>query len=67
MVGVSTGIPFSKGHGTGNDFVVLSDPEGDLDLSPELIRALCDRRFGVGGDGVLWVANGCLLRRPSST
>ncbi len=55
MVGVSTGIPFSKGHGTGNDFVVLSDPEGDLDLSPELIRALCDRRFGVGGDGVLRV------------
>ncbi len=52
---MSSGIPFSKGHGTGNDFVVLCDPEGDLDLSAELVRALCDRRFGLGGDGVLRV------------
>ncbi len=44
---------FTKGHGTGNDFVVLPDPDGDLDLSPALVAALCDRRTGIGADGVL--------------
>ncbi|OLB80057.1 MAG: diaminopimelate epimerase [Actinobacteria bacterium 13_2_20CM_2_71_6] len=46
---------FAKGHGTGNDFVVLPDPDGALDLTPDLVRRLCDRRFGIGGDGVLRV------------
>ncbi|HVU74949.1 MAG TPA: diaminopimelate epimerase [Mycobacteriales bacterium] len=46
---------FAKGHGTGNDFVVLPDPDGTLDLTPERVRALCDRRRGIGGDGVLRV------------
>lgn len=46
---------FAKGHGTGNDFVILPDPDGELDLTPALVRALCDRRFGIGGDGVLRV------------
>jgi diaminopimelate epimerase len=46
---------FAKGHGTGNDFVLLPDPDGALDVTPELVRALCDRRFGIGGDGVLRV------------
>ncbi|MBL7501004.1 diaminopimelate epimerase [Frankia sp. CNm7] len=46
---------FVKGHGTGNDFVIVPDPDGDLDLTPELVRALCDRRTGVGADGVLRV------------
>lgn len=50
-----TGLRFAKGHGTENDFVVLPDPDGDLDLSPALVRALCDRRRGVGADGVLRV------------
>lgn len=49
------GIPFLKGHGTGNDFVVLPDADGQLDLTPDLVRRLCDRRFGIGGDGVLRV------------
>ncbi|MDQ1648885.1 MAG: diaminopimelate epimerase [Frankiaceae bacterium] len=49
------GLPFVKGHGTGNDFVVLPDADGLLDLTPALIRRLCDRRFGIGGDGVLRV------------
>ncbi|MFH8251013.1 diaminopimelate epimerase [Microbacterium sp. B2969] len=48
-------IPFTKGHGTGNDFVIVPDPDGVLDLSDEQIAALCDRRFGIGGDGVLRV------------
>ncbi|MGH3714831.1 MAG: diaminopimelate epimerase [Micromonosporaceae bacterium] len=46
---------FSKGHGTGNDFVLLPDLDGALDLTPALVRALCDRRTGIGGDGVLRV------------
>ncbi len=49
------GRRFVKGHGTGNDFVLLPDPDGDLDLTPELVRALCDRRRGIGGDGMLRV------------
>ena len=47
--------PFLKGHGTENDFVVLPDPDGTVhgDLSADRVRALCDRRAGIGGDGVL--------------
>jgi diaminopimelate epimerase len=48
-------VEFTKGHGTGNDFVILPDPDGALDLSPGLVAALCDRRRGLGGDGVLRV------------
>ena len=49
--------PFVKGHGTENDFVLLPDPDGSVhgDLSAERVRALCDRRGGIGGDGVLRV------------
>ena len=46
---------FLKGHGTENDFVLLPDPDGRLELSPERVAALCDRRAGIGGDGVLRV------------
>jgi diaminopimelate epimerase len=49
------GIAFTKGHGTENDFVLLDDPDGTLDLTPELIRALADRRAGIGADGVIRV------------
>jgi diaminopimelate epimerase len=48
-------MKFLKGHGTGNDFVILPDPDGALTLTPELVARLCDRRFGLGGDGVLRV------------
>jgi diaminopimelate epimerase len=44
---------FAKGHGTENDFVVLLDPEGQLELTASLAARLCDRRAGIGGDGVL--------------
>jgi diaminopimelate epimerase len=46
---------FAKGHGTGNDFVILPDPDDDLDLTAALAARLCDRHFGVGADGVLRV------------
>ena len=44
---------FAKGHGTENDFVILPDPDGEIDLTPELAARLCDRRAGLGADGVL--------------
>ncbi len=53
--------PFVKGHGTENDFVLLPDHDGELHgaLSDaemaERVRRLCDRRAGIGGDGVLRV------------
>src|SRR5690606_7939717 len=51
--GPMTTLEFAKGHGTGNDFVLFSDPEGDIRLSPDRIRRLCDRRFGIGADGLI--------------
>jgi diaminopimelate epimerase len=45
---------FLKGHGTENDFVLLPDLDEER-LTPERVRALCDRRAGIGGDGVLRV------------
>jgi len=46
-------LEFTKGHGTGNDFVFFADPDGEIDLSPAQIAAIADRHFGVGGDGVI--------------
>src|SRR6266566_5702443 len=46
-------VRFAKGHGTENDFVILPDPDGVLDLSPQLVARLCHRRAGIGGDGLL--------------
>lgn len=48
-----TGLAFSKMHATGNDFVVFEDAEGQRDLTPEQVRAVCDRHLGVGADGVI--------------
>ncbi|MET9603160.1 diaminopimelate epimerase [Streptomyces sp. NPDC006459] len=47
------GTPFAKGHGTGNDFLILEDPDGLLDLTPAHTIRLCDRRKGIGADGLL--------------
>lgn len=46
-------LRFTKGHGTENDFVLLFDERGEIDLTPELVRYLCDRRAGIGADGVI--------------
>jgi diaminopimelate epimerase len=48
-------VIFAKGHGTQNDFVVLADLDAALKLTPALVAALCDRRRGLGADGVLRV------------
>jgi diaminopimelate epimerase len=52
---MSTRIAFLKGHGTENDFVIVPDPENAIDLPPAAVAALCDRRAGLGGDGLLHV------------
>ncbi|MFE9098205.1 diaminopimelate epimerase [Streptomyces sp. NPDC007264] len=52
---MSTRIAFLKGHGTENDFVIVPDPENAVDLPPAAVAALCDRRAGIGGDGLLHV------------
>ncbi|MDR9362631.1 MAG: diaminopimelate epimerase [Microbacteriaceae bacterium] len=48
-------IEFTKGHGTGNDFVLIENFDNDLELSEEQIKFLCDRHFGVGANGVIFV------------
>ncbi len=50
---MTTTLHFTKGHGTGNYFVLFSDPDGEIDLSPRQIATIADRHFGVGGDGVI--------------
>jgi diaminopimelate epimerase len=44
---------FTKGHGTGNDFVLILDRESMLEISPDDVRMICDRHLGVGADGLL--------------
>jgi diaminopimelate epimerase len=44
---------FTKGHGTENDFVVILDRESMLDVGPAEVRFICDRRAGIGADGLL--------------
>ncbi|MFG2174257.1 diaminopimelate epimerase [Streptomyces niveus] len=51
----SSPIPFLKGHGTENDFVIIPDPDNALTFSASAVAKLCDRRAGVGGDGLLRV------------
>jgi diaminopimelate epimerase len=47
-------LRFSKYEGLGNDFLIVRE-ESAAALTPELVKRLCDRHFGVGGDGVLIV------------
>ena len=49
------GPEYTKGHGTQNDCVILPDPSGELELTDDRVRALCDRQRGLGADGVLRV------------
>lgn len=51
-----SGVDFVKGHGTENDFVLLPDRADALVLTPGFVRAVCDRRAGVGADGLIRIA-----------
>jgi diaminopimelate epimerase len=56
-----TSIAFTKGHGTGNDFVLVLDAGGELSLSSKQIAKICDRRFGIGADGFIRVVKSAKL------
>lgn len=49
---------FAKYHGIGNDFVMLADPDDAIEVTEAMAARLCDRRFGIGADGVIRVAPG---------
>ncbi len=49
---------FWKYHGIGNDFVVFDGTKGDPGFTPEQIAFMCDRNFGIGSDGVIYVNPG---------
>lgn len=42
-----------KYQGAGNDFVILDNRKGEVNLTPQQIHRLCDRRFGIGADGLM--------------
>jgi diaminopimelate epimerase len=46
-------IPFVKYQGAGNDFVIIDNRNGNIQLTKEQIHFLCDRRFGIGADGLM--------------
>ena len=48
-------LSFTKMDGLGNDFVMIDDMEGAIELEPRQVAYLCDRHFGIGGDGVILV------------
>lgn len=50
-------LQFDKYHGTGNDFVMIDNRSGTFPKSIKLIEKLCDRRFGIGGDGLILLEN----------
>lgn len=54
-------VAFTKGHGTGNDFIIIADPDGALELSAEQIAVLCDRHRGIGADGILRVVRSAAI------
>lgn len=58
-------MKFSKYHGLGNDFLIVDGTSPAFDLSPEAVVRLCDRRRGVGADGVLVYARDPDARVPS--
>jgi diaminopimelate epimerase len=58
---MQSSIRFAKGHGTQNDFVLLPDPDGALNLPASAVAALCDRRAGIGGDGLIRVVRSAAL------
>ena len=48
-------IKFSKYNGAGNDFIVIDDRKNIIENNPSLIKKLCNRNFGVGGDGLILI------------
>ena len=47
-------VHFRKYHGLGNDYLVIDPNINDVDLTPDSIRLICNRNFGIGSDGILY-------------
>ena len=60
-------IEFTKGQGTGNDFVLVLDADGSLDISPSQVAKICDRHFGIGADGLIRVVPSHLIPEGKSS
>lgn len=53
QLGTLAGLRYAKLHATGNDFVLIADPEGRRQLDPGQVQAIADRHLGIGADGVI--------------
>ena len=62
-----TNLAFTKGQGTGNDFVLVLDAEGELNLSTSQIARICDRHFGIGADGLIRVIKSANLEAGAAS
>ncbi|MFT4157877.1 MAG: diaminopimelate epimerase [Microbacterium sp.] len=60
-------VAFTKGHGTGNDFIIIADPDGVIELTSEQVAAVCDRHFGIGADGILRVVRSRAIADGAAT
>jgi diaminopimelate epimerase len=56
----TSGVPYRKGHGTGNEFILVSGLDGFFadpkSVTPVIAQNICNRDHGLGADGVLRVA-----------
>ncbi len=50
-------VTFYKYQGTGNDFIIMDNRDGKISLTTEQVNDLCDRRFGIGADGLMLLNN----------
>lgn len=60
-------IQFTKGHGTGNDFVLILDEHGELELDAATVAKICDRHFGVGADGLIRVVRSSAITEGTAS
>lgn len=56
-----SGLSFTKGHGTGNDFILVADTDGSVDLTAADVAGACDRHRGIGADGLIRAVPSSLL------
>jgi diaminopimelate epimerase len=58
MISVVGKAQYVKSHGLGNDYIVIDPANISFAITPDAVRLICDRHFGVGSDGILVVQPG---------